>query len=265
MISKYKKINIKSILLGTVTIILLGGFGIALNTSNINSDKNIAKATALQVKTTVANSKGMDNNTSNLVASTAIKKSPSDSTNPIVPFSSDIVIYNSHSDEIYPSGMKITDVSSSLNDKLVKEGFNSHFIKTDLPAEYIKSYQITRDFIIKNVKAYSNTILLDIHLNTTEKDKSDARKMFFILAKESPYYKSNKEFVDSLLRNIKNSNQVKPEICFYKTGISYFNQDLSNNATLIELGNNTSSDSDIEACVNALVSALKNIQKVSSN
>ena len=48
---------------------------------------------------------------------------------------------------------------------------------------------------------------------------------------------------------------------FYTNGISYFNQDLSNNSVLIEIGNNMSSDSDIEDCVNALVSALKNTQK----
>ena len=33
MISKYKKINIKSILLGTVIVFIIGGFGIAINTS----------------------------------------------------------------------------------------------------------------------------------------------------------------------------------------------------------------------------------------
>ena len=35
-------------------------------------------------------------------------------------FLSEIVIYNSHSDEAYSSGMKVTDVSATINDKLIK-------------------------------------------------------------------------------------------------------------------------------------------------
>jgi bla regulator protein BlaR1 len=261
MISKYKKNNIKGILLGTVAFVIIGCLGIALNISNVNSNKNITKATTLQAKTPITAPKSPVNNASIESASSNIKNSSNDSTNSIVPFLSNIVIYNSHPNEVYPSGMRATDVGALLNDKLVKEGLNSHFIKVGQNTDYNKSFQITRDIITKNVKEYSNTILLDIHLNTTEKDKSDARKILFILTKESPNYDSNKKFVDSLFANIKNSNQVKPEIYFYKFGISYYNQDLSNNSTLVDLGNNMSSDSDIEACVNALVSAIKNNQK----
>ncbi|MBW9149138.1 stage II sporulation protein P [Clostridium sp. CM028] len=265
MISKYRKINFKGILLGTVVFVIIGGLGIAINTSNIISDKNIVKATTLQVKTPVITSKSTVKNTPNTASAAIIKKSTSDNTDSIVPFSADIVIYNSHADEAYPSGMKVSDVGALLSNKLVKEGFNSHFVKSDPQADYNKSYQTTRDLITKYVKHYSNTILLDIHSNVIENEKSDTRKMLFVLAKSSPHYKANKKFVDSLLGNIKNSKDVKSEINFYQFGVSYFNQDLSNNSTLVEFGNNISSDSDIETCVNALVSALKNTQKVSSN
>ncbi|MBU3128751.1 M56 family metallopeptidase [Clostridium tagluense] len=264
MISKYKKINIKGILLGTVVVIIIGGLGIALNTSNLNSDKNIASATTVKVETPVTTSKSVVNNISNEAKSTTIKKSPSDSTNPIVAFSSNIVIYNSHPDEDYPSGIKVTDVGVLINDKFLKEGLKSSFIKCNAPIEYKESFKTTRDLIIKNVKEYSNTILLDIHRDITESTNSDTRKILFVLAKSSPHYESNKKFVDRSLENIKNSKVVKSEILLYNFGISYFNQDLSGNAALIEIGNNRSSDSDIETCVNALVSAIKNIQKGSS-
>ena len=263
-ISKYKKLNIKSILLGVVVIIIIGGLGLALNTSNISSNNNIAKASILQVKTPVATSKSIVNDTLN-AASYSIKKSSSDSANYIVPFSADIVIYNSHPEETYSSGMKVTDAGELLNNKLIKEGFNSHFIKIDSNTDYNKSFQITRDIITKNVKTYSDTILLDIHRDLTIKNKSDTKKMLFTVTKLNPRYKANKRFVDSLIGNIKNSNVIETGIYLYQYGISYYNQDLSNNSALIELGNNMSSNSDIEACVNALVSALKSTQKVSSN
>ena len=264
MISKYRKIDFKGILLGTVVFVIIGGLGIAINTSNIISDKNIVKATTLQVKTPVITSKSTVKNIPNIASAAIIKKSTSDNTDSIVPFSADIVIYNSHADEAYPSGMKVSDVGALLSNKLVKEGFNSHFIKCDPPADYNKSYQAARALITKNVKQYSNTILIDIHSNIIENEKSNARKMVFQFTKRNPRYKANKKFVDSLLGNIKNSKEVKSEMYFYQFGISYFNEDLSNNSTVIELGNNISSDSDIEVCVNALVSALKNTQKTSS-
>lgn len=265
MISKYKKINIKGILLGTIVVIIIGILGIALNATNISSDKNIAKTKTMQIEKPVTPSKITVNNTSNEAASAAIKKSSNDNTNPIVPFSSDIVIYNSHPDEVYPSGMKVTDVGALLNDKLVSKGYNSHFIKIDPSTDYNKSYQISRNLIIKNVKSYSNTILLDIHRDITEKDKSNAKKIFFVLTDKSPYYKTNKKFVDSLMVNIKKESGIECKIYLYMFGISYYNQDLStNNSALIEIGNDKSSDGDIEACVNTLVSAIKSTKKVSS-
>ncbi|GAA0177476.1 hypothetical protein SH2C18_07020 [Clostridium sediminicola] len=265
MISKYKKLNLKSILLGTILVIFISVIGVALNTSNVSSAKNNVKDTASQSETPVEASKSTDIQSSNGTTTSNVKSSQTDNSTSITPISSDIVIYNSHADEDYPSGMKVTDVGALLNDKLVKEGLNSHFIKCDPPIEYIKSYQATRDLITKNVKEYSNTILLDVHRDVTEKTNSDTRKILFVLAKKSPHYEANKKFIDSLLENIKTSNRVESEVFFYETGVSYFNQDLSKNSTLIEIGNNMSSDSDIEDCVNALVSALKSIQKVTSN
>ncbi|MBZ9618271.1 M56 family metallopeptidase [Clostridium estertheticum] len=267
MISKYNKINIKGVLLGAVLVVIIGGFGIAINTSSISSDKNIAKATTLQVKTPVATSKNLVKNTSSVPSLSNIKKSATNTTNPIVPFSADIVIYNSHPDEAYPSGVKVTDVGALISDKLVKEGFNSHFIKINPPKNYNKSYQITRDIIKKNVKNYPSTILLDIHReDVATKIKNDkTNKILFVVTEANPRYKANKKFVDSLIGNIKNTNGIQTVIYPYQYGISYYNEDLSNNSALIEIGNNMSSNSDIEACVNALVSALKNTQRGSSN
>lgn len=252
MISKYKKINIKSMLLGTVVVITISGLAISLNTSKISPDKNIAKTSTL-ANTPIAITPNKIDTTSNI----KIEKLSSNYQNPVAPFSSDIVIYNSHPSEDYPSGVKVTDVGKLINDKLIKEGLKSNFIMCKDATEYGKSYKNTRNIITKNVKGYSNTILLDIHRDTTENPESTPRKLQFVLAKNNPHYEANKKFVDTLLENIKNSNKVEATISIYENGLSYFNQDLSNNSVIIEIGNNKSSDNDIEECVNALVSALK--------
>lgn len=70
--------------------------------------------------------------------------------------------------------------------------------------------------------------------------------------------------ISSLLRlvsYIRHSSNVKTAIYYYDYGILYYNQDLSNKSVLVEIGNDWPNDKDIEDCVNALVSALKNIAK----
>lgn len=265
MISKYKKVNIKGILLGALVVAIIGGLGLVLNTSNLNSDKSIARATTLKVKTPVTTSKSEVNNTANDAQATNIKESASDSEKPIVSFSPDIVIYNSHPDEAYASGLKVTDIAALINDELQKEGLNSSFIKCKTPIEYDQSYVNSRELIIRNVKDYANTILIDIHRDVVENPKSEMKKMQLVLTKENPHYKANKKFADFLLAEFSKSNGIKSDIYFYNKGMSYFNQDLSNNCALIDIGNNMSSDSDIESCVNALVSALKNFKGSSAN
>lgn len=173
---------------------------------------------------------------------------------------SEIVIYNSHSDEAYSSGMKVTDVSATISDKLIKEGLKSSIMKCNKPKDYDKSYDVIRDAIRKNIKNYSDKILLDVQRERDDNPKSDKKKMIlFILANGNPHYKENKKFVDVLMKKLEKSKKVKVGIYEYHKGMSYFNQDLSDKSVLIELGNNMSSDDDVNECVNELVLALKNI------
>jgi len=118
MISKYKKINIKGILLGAAVIVIISSLGFMLNTSKISSDKNIATNSTLAVQIPLATSNNIVNNTSNETLSTIIKKLPNDSENLIVPLSSNIVIYNSHADEDYPSTITVTDVGALMLKKV---------------------------------------------------------------------------------------------------------------------------------------------------
>lgn len=253
MISKYKKINIKGILLGAIVISIIGGLSVAVNASKINSYKNISKA---ETSSVIDKSKALDS--SDVTVPTTIKRLPADDIKPFAPFSADIVIYSSHADETYKSGLKITDVCALINERLVKEGLNSRFIQSKPPTEYVKSYQSTRDLITKNVQNYSSTILLDIHRNIPKNNKPN--ELLFTLSRKNPHYDKNIVFVNSLLKHIENSKQVKYNIVYYNFGTAYFNQDLSNNSVLIEIGNDESPDKDIENCVDALVSSLKNIK-----
>lgn len=236
MISRLKKVNKKSILLGCFIAIAAAGIAILINASGSNFSKSTPKISAYQVTTPVLNARNS---------------------------APDIIIYNSHADEAYSSGTNVTDVAALINDKLVKEGLKSYFIKCTKPAEYVKSFSNSRIIITSSIKNYSSSILLDIHRNLSENNKEGAKKITFDLAKNNPHYSANKEFVDHLIQKIQNSNEVKAGIFLYTNGICCFNQDLSDNSALVEIGNDLSSDKDIEECINALVSALKNTTKIS--
>lgn len=236
-----------------------------------NIYKNIAIAAAfVAIGTGYTYSKYQNKIAANkvVVSDTALnstKKSPNTYTqNSIVPFSSDIVVYNSHPDETYQSGKSVTDIGSSLNNKLTEYGLKSSFIKVNAPKEYTDSYENTRNIIKKNVKNYSNAILLDISrdesLNTSNNSELDKKDIKLIVSKNSPNYETNKKFVNQLLVKLKNTNGVTAEILYYNKGVLYFNQDLSKNAIHIEIGNDKSSDSDVQKGMNAVAAALKNIQ-----
>ncbi|MFL0195703.1 stage II sporulation protein P [Clostridium sp. WILCCON 0269] len=199
--------------------------------------------------------------TSNTVPTNTKTSSNSYTENSIVPFSSDIVIYNSHPDETYLSGKNITDVGALINDELAKVGLNSSFIKVTAPKEYTKSYENTRNIITKNVKNYASTTLLDVSRDESNNATTDTKKIRLILTQASPRYEANKKFANQLLEQLKKANGVTAEIIEFKTDtLSYFNEDLSNNTILIEIGNDKSSDSDIQQSVNVLAASLKNIQ-----
>lgn len=260
MIAKYKKVSIKNILIGSIIVAVIGGLSITVNTSNIRAYKNNSKVIKMQVKPLRVTNQSVINNSSTKNLLTDIKSLQANNINSTTPFSSDIVIYNSHPDENYKSAsnIKVTDVAALINNKLVKNNLNSKFIKCPLPKDYCKSYENSRELITKNVKNYQNTVLLDLHRDSG--NKANANTINFVLARKSPYYEKNLKFVNCISDYIKHSSKVKTAIYYYNYGVLYYNQDLSNKSVLVEIGNDWSNDKDIEDCVNAFASALRSIE-----
>ncbi|MFD3157261.1 stage II sporulation protein P [Haloimpatiens sp. FM7330] len=246
MKKSYKNIVITFLILGTA----------AGCTYAVVKNKETTTSTSYQKSVSISKSVNDSSNISNKT----VEKASTDTKKSTIPFSSEIVVYNSHANEDYTSGMKVTNVGSIINDKLIKKGLKSNFIQCKPSKEYIKSYDSARNLITEKIENYSDKILLDVQRDTVENPKSSAKKIVIVLAKNNPHYKENKKFANLLIKELEKSQQVKACIFEYKNVRSYFNQDLSNKSILIELGNNKSSDNDVEECVNALVSALENVE-----
>ncbi|WP_252235789.1 stage II sporulation protein P [Clostridium sp. CH2] len=165
----YKKINFKGILLGSIIVVIIGGIAVGVNASKLNID-NTVKAQVSTLDNIASN------NTADQTLSTNANNISNDNSNSVVSFSSDIIIYNSHVDEDYRSGINVTDIGALINDKLIKEGLSSNFIECKAPKEYTESYQNSRDLIKADVKDYSNNILLDIHRDAVNSTKCDTKK-----------------------------------------------------------------------------------------
>lgn len=257
MISKYKKINRKSIFIGCLAVIIITALAIAINVSRPITGRDASKSKIMKEQITAKVTKNSGRDTINTNIKTDSKSATA--------FSSEIVIYNTHADEAYPSGRKVTDVAASVNDMLVKDGLKSSFVKCNPISDFTISYQSSRNLIINNVKDYTKDVLIDIHRDVAGNNNEGTKKIIFVLSRNSPHYVRNKEFVESLIKNMKNSSGVTTKIITYNNGTRCFNLDLSDNAALIELGNDRSSDSDIEKSINVLVSAIKSTQRVLTN
>lgn len=260
MISKYKKLSTRKILLGGMVAAAIGVLSIAINISNTSLHKTSSKVVKAQTKAPKVVKQNIISITSNENLSSDIKALKVNHANSTSPFSSDIVVYNSHPDENYRSmsNVKVTDVGALINDKLVKNGLNSRFINCAPPKDYFKSYQNSREAITRNVKNYRNAVLLDVHRDSGNKVGSNT--ITFVLTRKSPYYEKNLRFVNCIADYIKHSSKIKTIIYYYDYGVLYYNQDLSNKSVLVEIGNELSNDNDIENCVNTFVSALKGIE-----
>lgn len=192
------------------------------------------------------------------INSTALTVSSKD----IVKNTPNVIIYNSHADEAYSSGMKVTDVGEKIKNKLNDKSINSRFIKNSTIVEYVKSYEASRSLIKNEVKDYDKSVLLDIHRGVSSEAKKSTKYIDIVIVKSNPLYEENKKFIDSLINELNKKNAVEVNLVTYNKGIGYFNQDLSNKAAMIEIGNEKSTNSEIQECIDALVLALGNILEI---
>ena len=178
-----------------------------------------------------------------------------DVTDPIV------YIYNTHQLETYSNeGLtnnmvpNVMMAGSLLTEKLNKLGIKTVFEDTNL-SEFIESmglpsnelYGGSRVFI-SNAKEKYNTLnyYIDLHRDSVNKDistinidnKSYAR-ILFVLGTTNPNFEENKKIMNSL-NEIINSKYPKLSRGIYEVDIpdwnEIYNQDMDNNAILIELG-----------------------------
>lgn len=141
-----------------------------------------------------------------------------------------------HASYILREHLKDNGISSLVESSSVKEYLNKNNLS------YYYCYDASRSFIKEKSKKYNFKYIIDLHRDSVSKknttckidDKEYARIMFVTSTKHKNYEK-NLSFVNEL-NNRLNKNYKGISRGIYKRNDVIFNQDLNDNAILIEVG-----------------------------
>lgn len=184
-----------------------------------------------------------------------------------------VYVYNTHQSEGY-EGCSVYDAALTLSEKLNKSGINTYFEEQSVSAflqtnnlKYYKSYEVSRRYLNEATSKY-NTIkyFFDIHRDAVSKAKSTLNykdkayaKVLFIVGLDNPNYEAN-------LKNTNRLNQiVERKIPGISRGVmqkggkgvdGVYNQDVSENLFLIEIGSNNNTKEEVERTINVIYEAI---------
>lgn len=186
-----------------------------------------------------------------------------------------VYIYNTHETETYKSTFEsdysvVPDVK--LASYILKDYLNDYnidsYVETKSTVEYIrknnlsypKTYEASRKYLKEALKKYDFKIVIDLHRDSVSKvltkNKKKYAKIMFVLGMDHKNYKYNLSFCESLDKYLnKNCNGISRGI--YKRNDVVFNQDLSKNAILIEMGGVDNTLEEINNSLYILAKSLK--------
>ncbi len=183
-------------------------------------------------------------------------------------FLHNVYIYNTHPTEAYKEDFDVIDASMLLQEKLENIGIHtivekrsaSTYIKEhDLP--YEDSYLATREFLKDALKEDNYDLIIDLHRDVVPKgvipyvsiNDNNYAKIMFVMNKNYDDNMSLAMAFDSFLA------QHYPGVSrgIYDKYRDDFNQDLSPNNLLIELGMSSNTKEEIINSIDALVEAIK--------
>lgn len=169
----------------------------------------------------------------------------------------EVLIYHTHTTESYsedkPDSFQekynVVGVGDILEDELEKTyGIATIHDKTNHSISYLQCYERSNETVSKYLKKYGDfKLIIDIHRDSVDdKDAVTAKvngqsvaKVMYVNAKNSTRYAKNKSLAE-FFRN--RTNELYPGMCrgegifTYNSGKNAFNQSLSDNSMLVEVG-----------------------------
>ncbi|ANP69505.1 stage II sporulation protein P [Clostridium tyrobutyricum] len=192
----------------------------------------------------------------------------------------DVLIYHTHTTESYkpgdPNSFDDTQNVVSVGDKLISElnkyGISGINDRTVHDAEaYNRSYDRSAITLGKYLKKYGDfKLIIDIHRDSIE-DKNavtmningeSIANYMMVMSRNNPHFSKNMALANQILQV---SNQLYPGfakgVLYYNHGIRNFNQGMSNNAILIEVGSDINTTTEAQASMKYLARIIAQVIK----
>ena len=181
-----------------------------------------------------------------------------------------VYIYSTHPNEKYSDNeFNVVEASNMLKDELNSLGIQT-IVETKSANEYIKnnnlkyedSYIATRKFLTEALNKYGDfDLIIDLHRDSVSKNtstvfKTDEKSYAKIMFVMNQKYSKNYQLAEKINNNI-TSNYGGVSRGIYHKYIDNFNQDLSNNVVLIELGSSYNSYEEVKNSIEILAETIK--------
>ena len=190
-----------------------------------------------------------------------------------------VYIYSTHQNEKY-LGEKLEnyeiDNTVVLASIILQEKLNSLGIETIVEERsvsnylnennlsFIDSYLATRSFLNDKLSKYDFDLIIDLHRDATSKEKTtvsiDGKDYAKIMFVQNVNYKDNIALANKL-NDILTSQYSNISRGIYNKYVDNFNQDLSNNVVLIELGGNYNTIDEVLNSIDVLANSIKELLK----
>lgn len=184
-----------------------------------------------------------------------------------------IYIYNTHQTEEYES-YSVYDAANLLNEKLNKNGLNSYFEEQSVKVfleknnlKYYKSYDASRKYLNEAMEKYQGlSYFFDIHrdsvskkISTTMENGKSYAKVLFVVGIDNPGNEKNKNNASKLNEIIKSKVPSISRGIALHGGKGYngiYNQDVSENVFLIEVGGKDNTKEEVENTINVIYESI---------
>lgn len=182
-------------------------------------------------------------------------------------------IYNTHQTEKYID-YTVYDASKELTDMLTKSGIESYFEEQSVSVflqtnnlKYHKSYSGSRKYLEEAKNKYPTiNYFFDIHRDSVSKDKStisyngkNYAKVLFVVGTDNPNNDKNKNSTNKLNEIIKSKVPNISRGIVYHGGKEYngvYNQDISENVFLIEVGGKDNTKEEVLNTMNIIYESI---------
>lgn len=192
-----------------------------------------------------------------------------------------------HSQETYVPMIENEDGKTSVYDSnsnimdfenVIKNNFELNSIKTDFLAvdtmgelkktnrKFSEAYAVVRPYLVNQIQKNNYNIIIDLHRDSAKRDISTLKyknesygKLYFVVGEDNPNYSSNKELAENISSHL---NKIIPGVSRGVIGKKgehvdgIYNQDLSKNMILIELGGIENTQDEINRTISVLSRAI---------